>query len=60
MRITITGINFKYDDGYQEEYTGVELQHISSGFKFKSDSPAEVTKAEYEQNQSSTNGLSAE
>lgn len=57
MRVTITGINFKYDDGYGEDYTGVELQYITSGFKFTNNNPIEITKAEYEQNKSNSNGL---
>lgn len=57
MRITITGINFKYSDGYNEEYTGVELQYITSGFKFTDNNPVEITKEEYEDNKKDTNGL---
>lgn len=59
MRVTITGINFKYDDGYNEEYTGVELQYITSGFKFTNNTPVEITKEQYEHNKSNTNGLRA-
>lgn len=59
MRITITGINFKYNDGYSEEYTGVELQYITSGFKFTDNNPVEITKEEYEDNKKDTNGLRA-
>ncbi len=59
MRVTITGINFKYDDGYNQEYTGVELQYITSGFKFTNNNPVEITKEQYEQNKSNTNGLRA-
>lgn len=59
MRVTITGINFKYDNGYQEEYTGVELQFIASGFKLTNNNPVEITKEQYEQNKSNTNGLRA-
>lgn len=59
MRVTITGINFKYDDGYSEEYTGVELQYIATGFKFTNNNPVEITKEQYEQNKSDTNGLRA-
>lgn len=59
MRVTITGINFKYDDGYGEDYTGVELQYITSGFKFTNNNPVTISKAEYEQNKSNSNGLRA-
>lgn len=57
MRVTITGINFKYADGYQEEYTGVELQYIASGFS--NNNNVEITKDQYEANKSNTNGLRA-
>ena len=57
MRVTITGINFKYDDGYNQEYTGVELQFITSGFKFSNNNPVQITKEQYEANQDNTNGL---
>ncbi|GGN59274.1 hypothetical protein [Oceanobacillus indicireducens] len=59
MRVTITGINFKYDNGYGEEYTGVELQFITSGFKFSNNTPVQITKEQYEANKSNTNGLRA-
>lgn len=59
MRVSITGINFKYDDGYNKEYTGVELQFITSGFKFNSNEPIQITKEQYEENQDNTNGLRA-
>ncbi len=57
MRVTITGINFKYDNGYGEECTGVELRFIASGFKFTNNNPVEITKEQYEQNKSNTDGL---
>lgn len=57
MRVTITGINFVYDNGYQQEYTGVELQFIASGFA--NNNPVKITKAQYEANKSNTNGLRA-
>ena len=59
MRVTITGINFKYDNGYGEEYTGVELQFITSGFKFTNNTPVQITKEQYEDNKSNSNGLRA-
>lgn len=59
MRVTITGINFKYDNGYSEEYTGVELQYITSGFKFINNNPIEITREQYEANKSNTDGLRA-
>ncbi|MBU5594923.1 hypothetical protein KQI76_07075 [Amphibacillus sp. MSJ-3] len=57
MRVTITGINFKYGNGYQEDYTGVELQYITSGFKFINNDPVEITKEQYEANKGNTDGL---
>ena len=59
MRVTITGINFKYDNGYNEEYTGVELQFITSGFKFTNNTPVQITKEQYEENKSNSDGLRA-
>lgn len=59
MRVTITGINFKYDNGYNGEYTGVELQYITSGFKITNNNAIEITKEQYEQNKSNTDGLRA-
>lgn len=59
MRVTITGINFKYDNGYDKDYTGVELNYISSGFKFANNNPVEITKEQYEENKSNANGLRA-
>lgn len=59
MRVTITGINFKYNNGYSEEYTGVELQYITSGFKFINNTPVEITKEQYEENKGNTDGLRA-
>ena len=57
MRVTITGINFKYDDGYDQEYTGVELQYIANGFKISGNNPIEITKNQYEQNKDKPDGL---
>ncbi len=59
MRVTITGINFKYDDGYDQEYTGVELQFITSGFKLTNNTPVQITKEQYEENKGNSSGLRA-
>lgn len=59
MRVTITGINFKYDNGFGEDYTGVELQFITQGFKFSNNTPVQITKVQYEANRDNTNGLRA-
>lgn len=57
MRITITGIQFKYDNGFDQEYTGVELNFITQGFKFTVNEPVLVTKDQYEANKESKDGL---
>jgi hypothetical protein len=57
MRITITGINFKYDNGYDKEYTGVELQFIASGFKFNHNEAVKITKQQYEDSKNSNDAL---
>lgn len=57
MRITITGINFIFKNGYESEPTDVELQYITSGFKFTNNKAIEITKDEYEANKSNTDGL---
>ncbi len=59
MRVTITGINFKFDEGYNVEYTGAELQYITTGFKAGDNQPVEITKEQYEENKSNPNGLRA-
>ena len=59
MKVTITGINFKYDDGYEADYTGVELNFITSGFKVTNNNPVHITKEQYEENKGNTNGLRA-
>lgn len=57
MRITITGINFKYENGFDQGYTGVDLNFITQGFKFSVNEPVQITKGQYETNQDNTNGL---
>jgi len=47
MRISITGINFQYGDGFDKEYTGVSLNFISSGFKFNSTESVEISRDQY-------------
>lgn len=57
MRVTITSINFKYDEGHDKDYTGVELQYITRGFKFSNNDPIEITKEEYELNKGNSDKL---
>ncbi|MFD1335748.1 hypothetical protein ACFQ4N_09330 [Oceanobacillus iheyensis] len=58
MRITITGVNFRYENGYDQDYTGVQLSYISSGFQFSPNGePISITKEEYETNRQSKDGL---
>ena len=59
MRVTITGINFNFDGNYNQEYTGVELQFILSGFKINDNKSIEITREQYEENQNNPNGLRA-
>ncbi|GIN71239.1 hypothetical protein J14TS2_17140 [Bacillus sp. J14TS2] len=46
-KVTITGINFDYDDGFNNPYTGVALNFITSGVDFSLNGPISVTKNEY-------------
>lgn len=58
MRITITGINFQYDNGFSEEYTGVQLTYITSGFNMSSSGePISITKEQYEEHRQNKDGL---
>ncbi|MCF3941560.1 hypothetical protein [Oceanobacillus alkalisoli] len=57
MRITITGINFKYDGGFDKEYTGVDLNFITSGFKFSHNQAVQITKEQYEESQNNNDAL---
>lgn len=59
MRVTITGINFKYENGYDQEYTSVELQFITSGFHLTNNTPVQITREQYEANMGNSNGLRA-
>ncbi|GIO22421.1 hypothetical protein [Oceanobacillus sp. J11TS1] len=48
MRITITGINFEYNDGFDKPCTGVNLNYIGNGFDFNSTQPVNITNDQYE------------
>ncbi|NEY20495.1 hypothetical protein G4D61_11060 [Bacillus ginsengihumi] len=47
MKITLTGINFNYSNGYNNDYTGVNLNFNSSGATFSLSGYVTVTKDEY-------------
>ncbi|KHD85688.1 hypothetical protein NG54_07980 [Heyndrickxia ginsengihumi] len=47
MKITLTGINFNYTNGYNNDYTGVNLNFSSSGATFSLSGYVTVTKDEY-------------
>jgi len=47
MRITLTGINFNYSNGFNADYTSVNLSFNSSGATFNISGYVEVTKDEY-------------
>lgn len=57
MRITITGINFNYDNGYEKDYTGVTLNYIAAGFKFNPTESTTVTRDQYEELKNDKDGL---
>lgn len=59
MRVTILGINYKFNNGYDQDYTGVELQYLTTGFKIGDNNPIEITKQQYEDNKANPNGLRA-
>lgn len=47
MKITLTGINFNYSNGYNEEYTGVHLNFNSNGATFNLSGYVEVIPEQY-------------
>ncbi|GER73445.1 hypothetical protein [Weizmannia acidilactici] len=47
MKITLTGINFTYANGYNADYTGVNLSFATSGETFNISGYVAVTKDEY-------------
>ena len=46
--MTITGINFNYDEGFDKEYTTVDLSFITSGATYNINGPIKVSKDEYQ------------
>ncbi|GGH83508.1 hypothetical protein JOD43_002107 [Pullulanibacillus pueri] len=47
MKLTLTGINFNYTNGFNAEYTDVKLNFNSSGGTFNSSGYVTVTKDQY-------------
>lgn len=52
MKITLTGIYFIFDNGFGEDYTGVNLNFNNSGATFNLSGYVKVTKDQYK----ATNG----
>lgn len=48
MKMTITGINFNYDEGFDQQFTSVALSFITSGASYSINGPITVTKDEYQ------------
>lgn len=57
MKITLTGINFVFGNSYDEDFTGVNLNFISSGATFNLSGYVEVTKEQYMSAGGDTNQL---
>ncbi len=55
----ITGINFNYDNGFDNEYTGVELSFVTSGVSYSINGPIQVTKEEYQASSANNDELRA-
>lgn len=47
MKVTLTGINFNYSNGYNADYTGVNLNFNTTGVTFNLSGYVEVTKDQY-------------
>ncbi|GIN93301.1 hypothetical protein J22TS1_43520 [Siminovitchia terrae] len=48
MKITITGINFNYENGFDKEFTSVDLNFITSGAQYSLSGPVTVSKEDYQ------------
>lgn len=48
MRITITGINFNYDDGFDKDCTSVNVNYITDGISLNDGQPLVITHDQYE------------
>lgn len=57
MQITLTGINFSYSNGYNADYTGVNLNFVSSGATFNLNGYVTVTKEQYQSAEGDTSKL---
>ncbi|WP_040981098.1 hypothetical protein [Oceanobacillus jeddahense] len=49
MRITITGINFNYDDGFDKDCTSVNVNYITDGINLNDGRPVEISHEQYEE-----------
>lgn len=47
MDVTVTSINFNYENGYNADYTGINLHFANSGQSFNLSGYITVTNAEY-------------
>lgn len=59
MKVTLTGINFNYTNGYDADYTGVNLQFNNFGATFNLSGYVVVTKDEYAAAAGNTEQLTA-
>ncbi len=59
MRMTITGINFNYENGFENEYTSIDLNFITSGGTYSISGPITVSKEDYQQSSGSNEQLRA-
>ncbi len=57
MQITLTGINFNYSNGYNADYTGVNLNFVSSGATFNLNGYVTVAKEQYQSAEGDTSKL---
>lgn len=49
MRITITGINFNYDNGFDKDCTSVNVNYITDGISFNTNQPLVITHDQYQE-----------
>lgn len=59
MRMTITGINFNYENGFENEYTSVDLNFITSGATYSISGPITVSKEDYQASSANNDELRA-
>jgi len=59
MRITITGINFNYDNGFDKDCTSVDVNYITNGFDYNTGSPIQISHEQYEETKENKDKLRA-